>query len=130
MQEDLGRRLLGGPSIPIPGRKLKKVIKVKKVKKVITVKKVIKVKKMGCGPCGRPQEGLGRLLGGPSTPLPGRKFKKVIKVIKVKKVKKVIKVIKVGLAGGPRKAWGGSWEALASLYPATRTETQGLGRLL
>ena len=64
----------------------------------------------------RPQEGLGRLLGGPSIPIPRRKFKKVIKVRKVIKVKKVKKVIKVIIAGGPRKAWGGSWEALASLY--------------
>ena len=33
-----------------------------------------------------------------------------------KKIIKVKKVIKVGLAGGPRKVWGGSWEALAFLY--------------
>ena len=33
--------------------------------------KVIKVKKIGCGPCGRPQEALGRLLGGPRTRIPG-----------------------------------------------------------
>ena len=72
-QEGLGK-LLGGPCLPLPGRKLKKVKKVKKIIKVIKiikVKKVIKVKKIGCGPCGRPQEALGRLLGGPRTPIPG-----------------------------------------------------------
>ena len=31
----------------------------------------MKVKKIGCGPCGRPQEALGRLLGGPRTRIPG-----------------------------------------------------------
>ena len=59
------------PRTPIPGRNLRKLQKLKKVKKVIKVIKVKKVKKIGCGPCGRPQEGLGKLLGGPRTRIPG-----------------------------------------------------------
>ena len=51
--------------------KIIKIIKVIKVMKIIKVVKVIKVKKIGCGPCWRPQEGLGRLLQGPRTRIPG-----------------------------------------------------------
>ena len=75
------------------------------------------------GTCGRPQEGLGRLLG-PRFPLPGRKLKKVKKVIKHKshknqkshKSNKNHKSHKSGPCGRCTKTWGGSWEGLASLY--------------
>ena len=79
-------------SLYAPGRlpgsqdeNFKKVIKVKKVKKC-ALREAPGSPGEAAGTCGRPQEG-GRLLGGPSTPLPGRKFKKVIKVVKVIKIK-------------------------------------------